>query len=261
MNGRAHSILLLISLCVGGYAQVRVDKPIDLNGATGADRQVIGLHDGVIAVDALNARTLQRGNYRFAEVTGGSAWLADLQPALDQPQAGLCLLLRSADANTGAVTLSVNGSLPIAVLKEGGAPLQAGDIGAGETVSVVHDGSVFQLVSARRMDRKPCPTGTTQVNELYCIETNERDTAEFQLAAVACGNAGMALCTWGQWYTACANAGTLGLQNMTGNWEWTNSAANSDNQVRIVGESTCTQAGASYGWGLVSVNYRCCFRR
>ena len=253
--------LAFIGLCA--LAQVRVDKPIDLNGSNGTDRQVIGLHDGVSTNHALNARTLQRGAYLFAEVSGGTNWLANVQPTITQPQAGLCLLLRSADTNTGAVTLSVNGSAPLAVLKEGDQPLQAGDISAGQTLSVVHDGNAFQLVSARRMDRKPCPSGTVQVNELYCIETQERDTLMFDVAALDCGQSGMRLCTWGQWYAACTQATTLGLQDMTGQWEWTNSAANADGSIRMVGYSSCTQAGIATGWGdgALPRNYRCCFDR
>jgi hypothetical protein len=263
MSRRTHVIVLMAGLGVAAHAQVRVDKPIDLNGAGGTDRQVIGLHDGVNTTDALNARTLQRGAYLFAEVSGGTAWQANVQPAIAQPQAGLCLLLRSTDVNTGGVTLSVNGSSPLVVLKDGDQPLQAGDVGAGETVSVVYDGSAFQLVSARRMDRKPCPSGTVAVNELYCIETQERDTLTFDIAAVICGQQGMRMCTWGQWYAACTQATTLGLQNMTGEWEWTNSAANSDESVRIVGSNSCTHAGIASGWGddAPARNYRCCFNR
>ena len=263
MKVRGHIAVLLTAIGFGAQAQVRVDKPIDLNGTTPTDRQVIGLHDGVNTTDALNARTIQRGTYLFAEVSGGSAWSADVQPAIVQPQQGLCLLLRSADANSGAITLSVNGSAPVAVLKEGNQPLQQGDIGGGETVSVVHDGNVFQLVSARRMDRKPCPTGTVGVNELFCIETQERDTLTYDIAAVVCGQQGMRLCTWGQWYTACTQATTLGLLNMTGEWEWTNSAANADESVRIVGNISCTHSGIASAWGddALPRNYRCCFNR
>ncbi len=261
MNQRVYSACLAAALALGAQAQVRVDKPVELNGTTANDRQVIGLHDAANTGDAMNARSLQRGTYVFASVSGGTAWQADVQPAINQAQAGLCLLVRSADSNSGAVTLSVNGSAPLAVVKEGDQPLSAGDILAGETVSLVFDGTVYQLISARRMDRRPCPSGTAQVNELYCIETAERDTMEFDDAAVICGQQGMRLCTWGQWYAACVNATTLGLQAMTGEWEWTNSAANSDGQARVVGSSSCTHAGASQGWSLVSRNFRCCFNR
>ena len=115
MKMRSKTTVLLGIIGFALHAQVRVDKPIGLTGPTATDRQVVGLHDGVAASDALNARTLQRGSYLFDEVNGGSAWQANVQPAVAQPEAGLCLLLRAADANTGAVTLSVNGSSPFAV--------------------------------------------------------------------------------------------------------------------------------------------------
>ena len=187
MSTRA--VLLLLNTCFSlcAWTQVRVDRPIELTGAANTDRQVSGLHDGVATGDALNARTLQRGTYLFAEVSGGSAWQADIQPAIVQPQTGLCLVLRAADMNTGPVTLSVNGSAPAAVLKDGGQQLVAGDVGQGGTVGLTYDGTAFQLVSTRRMDRKPCPAGTVQVNELYCIEAQDRDTTSFDLAAVICG--------------------------------------------------------------------------
>ena len=262
---RTRALLLLLNACstLCTWSQVRVDRPIELTGIGANDRQVIGLHDGVATGDALNARTLQRGTYLFAEVSGGSAWQADIQPAIAQPQTGLCLLLRSVDMNTGPVTLSVNGSPPAAVLKDGGQQLVAGDVAPGGTVSLAYDGTAFQLVSARRMDRKPCPAGTVQVNELYCIESQDRDTTSFDLAAVICGEQGMRMCSWGQWYAACAHAATLGLQNMSGDWEWTNSAANADLSVRIVGASSCSQAGIAPGWGedAIARHYRCCFSR
>jgi len=137
MRTRAALLVLNASLGLCGWSQVRVDRPIELTGSDNADRQVIGLHDGASSVDALNARTLQRGTYLFAEVSGGSAWQANVQPAIVQPQVGLCLLLRSADMNSGPVTLSVNGSTPAAVLKDGGQQLVAGDVGQGGTVSLV----------------------------------------------------------------------------------------------------------------------------
>ena len=110
------------------------------------------------------------------------------------------------------------------------------------------------------MDRRPCPAGFAQVNELYCIEISERDTLDFRDASVACGTADARLCTWGEWYAACVQGATLGLSDLTGNWEWTNSAANSDNGVRNVGYASCSHAGVTNGY-TVARNFRCCFRR
>ena len=260
----AQRTTLVMAACMAALLarpQVGVDKPILLNGSQNTDKQVRGLRDAASGTDGLNARTLQAGEYQYAEVQGGSLWEATLTPPLAGLNAGLCLLLRSTDANSGPVTLSLNGGAPIGVVNAGGAALQSGAIAAGETVSVVYDGTAFQLIGARRLDRKPCPSGTVQVNDLYCIEVQERDTMHYPEAAVACGNANMSMCSWAQWYYACTQATNLGLQDMIGEWEWTNSAANSDIQARIVGFSSCTQAAVANGWSTLPQHYRCCFKR
>ncbi len=262
MNRPRHQLTvafaLLVQLCV---AQVQVDRAVLLEGSAPADRQVVGLSDAASEADALNARSLQRGTYGHAAVTGGSNWQATLSPAVSALTAGLRLTLHVGSANTGPVTLTVNGLGPVAVLKDGDLPLVSGDVGAGERVSVVYDGAAFQLISARRIDRKPCPSGTVAVGELFCIETQEHDSTDYPTAAIACGALNMQLCTWGQWYVACNRATELGLQNMVGNWEWTNSPANSDGQVRVVGEASCTQAAVTNGWDVESRFFHCCFRR
>lgn len=242
-------------------AQMRVDKPIVLNGATTTDRQVTGLHDATATDDALNARILQQGLYHYAAITGTSAWQAAPQPVITQINSGLCLLLHSANTNSGPVTLSVNGSAPWPVVKNGSSPLDSADVAAGAEVSVVFDGATFQLISARKLERKPCPSGTVQVNALYCIEIDQHDTVDFPTASDTCGAIGMRLCTWGEWYVACTQATQLGLNNMTGDWEWSNSSANGDGIVRVMGQSNCSQAATTPGWNSIARNYRCCYRR
>ena len=263
MRSRAHTLTLLVWTAMQLHAQTLVDKPVILEGGTPSDRQVIGLHNATATGDAVNARTLQHAGYLFAEASGSGAWQADLQPAITALQPGLCLLVRSPETNSGPITLSLNGGAAVEIRKDGGMPLGAGDVAAGELMSLVHDGTVFQLVSARRLERKPCPAGTVAVNGQYCIELQERDTLMFDLAAVACGSDGMRLCSWGQWYAACTQAASLGLQAMTGEWEWTNSAANGDGSVRAVGANSCTHAGIGLGWGegAIARNFRCCFTR
>ena len=171
------------------------------------------------------------------------------------------LMLHAANANLGPVTLSVNGSAAYPVLVNGDQPLLPGDVGTGSTVSVVFDGTAFQLISARRLERKPCPPGTTQVNELYCIEDVQHDTLDFPHAANVCGSLGLKLCSWAQFYNACYHASELGLTDMVGDWEWTDDAANSDNSVRVTGQTSCTQISVTVGYGVIARNFHCCFRR
>lgn len=240
--------------------QVLVDKPVVLTGAAPEDRRVENLADPASEDEALNARTLQNAGYVYAEATGADDWSVMLAPAPAAAAMGMKLMVRVPAGNAGPVTITMTGLGTWPVVKNGSYPLEAGDLDAGEVAALLFDGTAFHLLTARRLDRRPCPSGFAQVNELYCIEINERDTLDFRDAAIACGSSGAHLCAWGAWYAACVQAGTLGLQDMIGNWEWTNSAANSDTSVRTVGQSSCTHAGITGGYGYAR-NFRCCFRR
>ena len=58
---------------------------------------------------------------------------------------GLALLVKIANTNTGAVTLSINGATAVAVNNVGGAPLSSGQIIAGTIVTLIYQGSYWQL--------------------------------------------------------------------------------------------------------------------
>jgi len=258
---RPLSLTVLVMLALTAQAQVRSDHSILLEGAADADRRVQGISDAAFEGDALNARTLQAGAFRFGEAAGnGDAWTVALDPPVGSLSPGLRLSLLASTDNEGPVTLNVDGTGARPLLGAGGV-LSAGDVLAGEVLSLVYDGTAFQLISGRPLQRKPCPPGTVAPSALYCIETVQHDTMDYPSAAVFCGNQNMQLCTWGQWYVACTQAAALGLQGMVGDWEWTNSAGNSDIQARVVGQSTCTQAAVTNGWDSEPRSFRCCYRR
>ncbi|MBS1581542.1 MAG: hypothetical protein JST66_05000 [Bacteroidetes bacterium] len=242
-------------------AQVHIDRPIRLEGSDAANRQVVGLRDGDGESDALNAGTLRAAPYRYAEVAGTTQWDVTLTPTVSEAHEGLCLLLLSNDGNSGPVIIGLSSAGSFPLLKGPGLPLQAGDVLPGELVSAVFDGTTFQLIAARRQDIRPCPSGSVAVNEQYCIEIAQHDTAEFDVASIACGQQNGRMCTWSEWWVACNKLSTLGLQDMVGDWEWTNNAANADGYVRVVGQSSCTQAATSVGWGGLQRSFRCCYRR
>jgi hypothetical protein len=245
-----------LALC----AQVRSDKALELNGAAPADRQVQQLGAAQAEGDALNAATLQAAGYRFAQASSGDAWTAQLDPPLSALSAGLRLVVQAGSDNTGPVTLDVDDLGPVPVLG-GDGPLIAGEARGGELLSLVFDGNAFQVINGRPLPRKPCPSGTVAVNELYCIEPVQHDTTDYPTASVFCAAQNMQLCSWGQWYVACAKSTQLGITDMVGDWEWTNSAGNSDTQARVVGQSSCTHAGVTYGWDSEPRAFRCCYRR
>jgi hypothetical protein len=252
--------IALLLIAAASSAQTISDRPVVLEGATPADRQVKGLADPATESEAMNARSLQAGGYAYAEATGTDDWQVTLAPAPSTITAGMRLMVKVPADNTAAVTITVNGQGPWPVLKNATLALEAGDLAAGETVAIVFDGSAFQLISARRIERRSCPAGFAQVNELYCIEQAQHDTATYYDAALLCGSMGATLCTWGEWYSACNQEAALGLSDMTGDWEWTNSAANADHNVRVVGQTNCAHAGVT-DVSVFSRNFRCCYRR
>lgn len=239
-------------------AQVAVDRPVVLTGPTSADRQVTGLAAPASAGDAMQAGALQRGDFHFGQVVGAN-WVIDLQPAPTTLLAGTRLTLLCQDGNTGPVTITVNGSAPLAVVKDGGAPLDAGDVKAGAIVELLYDGTAFQLTSGRGPTVRDCPSGFVGVNQRYCIQAVQHDTLRFDLAAQYCASLDARICSWGEWYTACAKAGTLGITDLIGDWEWTNDAGNADGYARMVGFGLCEQSAVRSV--ALSLPFRCCLRR
>ena len=142
-----------------------------------------------------------------------------------------------------------------------GRQLTDSDVAPGSLLSLVFDGTSFQVLNGAVHRRRDCPSDMVAVNEQYCIEPQERDTLDFYDAAFACVSDNKRLCTWGEWYRACTLAATLGLANMSGNWEWTNSSANEDLIARMVGNTSCTAAGTSLVTGSIPRKSRCCFSR
>ena len=100
-------------------------------------------------------QNLERGAAFYAGTTGGSstAYSATLSPAPDNPyQAGMIVNFKiHADNTAGSpdVTLNLNGVSAKPVLKGGGNSLVAGDLKAGQMVSVIYDdasGGSFKLI-------------------------------------------------------------------------------------------------------------------
>lgn len=109
-------------------------------------------HTSVGAASALTdyARADQVQNSTFQYLSGVSGTNTILASALVAPAAytaGQAFWFVSAGANTGAVTINVNGLGAKAVTKYGTTALAAGDITASTVTRVVYDGTQFQLDS------------------------------------------------------------------------------------------------------------------
>lgn len=110
-------------------------------------------HTGVGAASArtdyARASQVQDGAFSYGAAGGtADAITVTLSPAITAYTAGLRVHTIASGANTGAVTLNVNGVGAQAVKKRGGTALDANDIpGAGYPLYFVHDGTDWELLN------------------------------------------------------------------------------------------------------------------
>ena len=252
-------IILILSFSVA-QAQFEVDKPFVLNGTLGSDRQVSGLGQPVEENALISVSALRSGAVNYATAIGTNNLQVNIEPALGDLVAGTMLNLFITNNNSGPVSITVNSLSSVPLYKNISNDLAAFDIMTGQIISVIYDGSAFQLLSGRSIERRECPVDMAEVNDLYCIEIEERDTLHFHNAATICGDLDRRICSWGEWHGACQD-NSISLNNMIGNWEWTNTTSNADQSVRIVGSISCTISGNSPAQPTPARNFRCCLSR
>ena len=98
---------------------------------------------------AANAKAIQYNLLTFGNATlSGTTYSMSLAPAISHYQAGMLLSFIADSANTGAVSLNVNGLGAMPLKKLANQDLQSKDILAGQVVMVLFDGNKFQLLSA-----------------------------------------------------------------------------------------------------------------
>ncbi len=243
-------------------AQVLIDKPVVLDGASDAQRQLKGLAPSQAQQAAQSAVVEQGGAHRFSAAGSGPVWQVDLPSLAGVPAPGTQMVVAvPGTPGTGTVWLTVNGQGPYTIIDAPGDTLLAESVSTLPMLSLVFDGNAFHLLNGATHRRRDCPEGMVTVNSQYCIEPSERDTSNWFEAARICVAENKRLCGWGEWYNACTNAAVLGLATMIGNWEWTDDSANEDECVRIAGYATCTQATAWFASGNAEQHFRCCYSR
>lgn len=83
----------------------------------------------------------------YAASGAGNAYAVALVPALTAHVVGMPITFKAGSTNTSYSTLAVNGLAPVAIKKNVSTVVAAGDIVAGQLVTVVYDGTYFQLVN------------------------------------------------------------------------------------------------------------------
>ena len=123
------------------------------NAFTGAanlgSQKITGLADGTAHTDGVNAGQIQDGGLIFQATDSGSAntYAIALTPAVTGYVAGQVFHFKAANASSGASTLNVNALGAKNIKKKNDQDIAAGDIEQNAIVSVIYDGTSFQMLS------------------------------------------------------------------------------------------------------------------
>lgn len=127
---------------IGGYTAQPSGVTIDDAGV------VSGVASAAGPTDATNLSQVQNSTaHVIGSVSGTNTITGNLTPAITAYVAGQTFRFVAAGANTGAVTININGLGAKAVTKSGATALAGGDIPSGAAVQVFYDGTQFQLSS------------------------------------------------------------------------------------------------------------------
>ena len=123
------------------------------NAMTGAmnmgSQKISSLADGTAHTDGVNAGQIQDGGLIFQSTDTGSAntYAIALTPAVTAYVAGQVFHFKAANASSGASTLNVNALGAKNIKKKNDQDIAAGDIEQNAIVSVIYDGTSFQMLS------------------------------------------------------------------------------------------------------------------
>ena len=123
------------------------------NAFTGAanlgSQKITALADGTAHTDGVNAGQIQDGGLIFQSNDTGSAnaYAIALTPAVTAYVAGQVFHFKAGNASSGASTLNVNALGTKNIKKKNDQDIAAGDIEQNAIVSVIYDGTSFQMLS------------------------------------------------------------------------------------------------------------------
>lgn len=128
------------------------------NAATGnlniGSNRLTAVADGTAKTDAATVNQLQSNAPAFQATDTGTAnaHVIALSPAITAYAAGQAITFKSGAASTTASTINVNGLGVKAIKKKNDQDIAAGDIESGSIVTVVYDGTNFQMTSQLATD-------------------------------------------------------------------------------------------------------------
>ena len=157
--------------------------------------KITGLALGTDATDAPTLSQVQSTTVKLiASVSGADTITGSLTPSLAAYAAGQMFYFVAAGNNTGAVTLNINSLGAKNVTKNGTTALVAGEIKSGQTVTVIYDGTRFQIVNPVVIGL----TGTTSTTAtLFGVNAGDSITSGVDNVTIGY-NAGTAITSGGE---------------------------------------------------------------
>ena len=141
------------------------------------NNKVTGLAVGTLANDAATLGQVQSTAAKLITISGTDTITGTMSPTLTAYAAGQLFYFVAGGANTGAVTLNVDGLGSRAVTRDGNTALAAGDINSGEMVVVIYDGTRFQMINAANS------FGNTTINGTLTVTGNTTLGANVSIAS------------------------------------------------------------------------------
>lgn len=135
--------------------------------------KITGLAVGTLINDAATLGQVQSTAAKLiGSISGVDTVLGIMSPTLTAYAAGQLFYYIAAGANTGAVTLNIDGLGAKAVTRDGSTALAAGDINSGEIVVVIYDGTRFQMINAANSFGNTTINGTLTVTGNTGLQAN-----------------------------------------------------------------------------------------
>jgi hypothetical protein len=141
------------------------------------NNKVTGLAVGTLTNDAATLGQVQSTAAKLITIAGTDTITGTMSPTLTAYAAGQLFYFVAGGANTGAVTLNVDGLGSRAVTRDGSTALAAGDINSGEMVVVIYDGTRFQMINAANS------FGNTTINGTLTVTGNTTLGANVSIAS------------------------------------------------------------------------------
>lgn len=138
---------------------------------------------------------VQEGTYNYAATsTGNDTYAITLSPAITSYKTGSCYTFKADVANTGAASLNINSVGAVTIKKTTSGvttDLSDNDIRAGQLVQVCHDGTNFQMTSAKGNDSGGGGGGSSAVALYKSVFETRGNLASLNMTVAGSSNQGV----------------------------------------------------------------------